>query len=46
VIPALRQHHEWGRHAAILLASVAPFFFPVVMDDSGLLTGVIQAISS
>jgi F-type H+-transporting ATPase subunit a len=32
-----------GAVIAAILLSVAPFFFPVVMDVLGLLTGVIQA---
>ena len=32
-----------GAVIAAILLSVAPFFFPVVMDMLGLLTGVIQA---
>jgi len=32
-----------GAVIAAILLSVAPFFFPVVMDLLGLLTGMIQA---
>jgi F-type H+-transporting ATPase subunit a len=32
-----------GAVIAAILLSVAPFFFPVVMDVLGLLTGLIQA---
>ncbi len=32
-----------GAIIAAILLGVAPFFFPVVMDMLGLLTGVIQA---
>ncbi|HUS96008.1 MAG TPA: F0F1 ATP synthase subunit A, partial [Hyphomicrobiaceae bacterium] len=32
-----------GAVIAAILLGVAPFFFPVVMDMLGLLTGIIQA---